>query len=152
MVDSVHSGYKEAAQVVTWPIDGPESLATLVWSGLSDSIDNSSLKYLFADFELQIMFPTIAAASGETVALYLIPLFDDSTDPNWTKNSAVAEEENEQYFIGSFTVTEVITNQRHVLRNVAMPPGVFKLGMRNNSVGTSTTATLSFRRWNFASQ
>ncbi len=154
MVDAVNSGYKSAAQTITWTANGPDSLANGAWSDLSDVIDNSSLKNLFMDLTFSLTFGTTAATSGESVALYLVPQVEDNTDPNWTGGDvATEEEENEQYYIGSVTVVAETDPQVHNLRSVAMPPGLFKIGVRNNAAtGDTTAATLKYRPWNYASQ
>ncbi len=152
MVDAVNSGYKESAQTVSWTAYGPDSMAVELYTALSDVIDNSSLKHLFADFTLSITFGTTDAGDGESVALYLIPQVEDNTDPEWSGNSATDAPENEQYYIGSFTVTTGNDAQVTNLRGVALPPGLFKVACRNTGTGISTAATLKYRRWNYASQ
>lgn len=153
MVDAVNSGYKEEAQTVG--DNGTQPISSLVndeWSDLTDEIDNSSVKYLFADFDLSVTFGTTAATQGETISLYLVPSVDGTNYPDWVGGAAVDEAQNEQYFVGSFTVDAGTSAQRHALRGVSLPPGKFKLGARNNAAtGDITAATLKYRRWGYAS-
>lgn len=153
MVDAVHSGYKEAAQSVSFT--GTQTLASLAdgeWCSLSDEIDNSSLKYLFADFEL-VLASAAFTGTDSVVELYLVPSVDDTNYPDWTDNVTTDEQENNAHYVGSFTTSGATAAQRLALRSVAMPAGKFKLGVRNNS-GVAFAAsgnTLKYRRWNWAS-
>ena len=85
--------------------------------------------------------------------MYLVPTVDDTNYPDWTGADAITDEDQQEgYFVGSFTVDAGTSAQRLALRNVAMPPGKFKIGIRNNAAtGDTTAATLRFRRWNWAS-
>jgi len=156
MVDSVHSGYKHAATIVGFTTGQAQTLASLpidAYSSASDEIDNSTLKYLSADFEWVNTATATTTVSPASINLYLIPSLDDQNYPTWTQATADTPE-NDQYFIGSFTLKIGIVNQREVLRNVSLPPGKFKVAARNKAgVALDTTgSTLKFRRWNYASQ
>lgn len=154
MVDSVHSGYKEAAQTVAWTTG--QSVSTIAndeWTDESDEIDNSTVKYLFADFFLSATLGTAQATEGETVSLYLLPSVDDTNYPTWENgNTATDADINQQYYVGSFTLTDIATEQKIMLRGIALPAGKFKLGLRNNcATGDLSAGTLKYRRWNYAS-
>lgn len=150
MVDAVNSGYKEEAQTIDFSATRkPSAFIDDEWSDLSDELDNSSVKYLFADFE----FVTGAASAftdGSTFSLYLVPAMDGTNYPDWTSDGTADEPDNEQYFVGSFTVGAA-TSTRTTLRGVSMPPGKFKVGMRNQSGQTTTSGVLKYRRWGYAS-
>lgn len=153
MVDAVHSGYKEEAQSVSFT--GTRTLTSLAdteWTDLSDEIDNSSLKYLFADFEL-VLGSAAFTGSDSVVEMYLLPSVDGTNYPDWTGDGTADEQEHNVHFVGSFTTSGATAAQRLTLRNVAMPPGKFKIGIRNNA-GVALAAsgnTLKYRRWNWAS-
>ena len=71
MVDSIHSGYKESAQSVVF--SGTQQLASLAvdeYTDESDAIDNSSLLYLFADWEFVC---TSVAFTATPYDLFIIP-------------------------------------------------------------------------------
>lgn len=153
MVDSVNSGYKEAAQAVAF--SGTRTLVSLAideYTDLSDEVDNSSLKYLMADFEwVNTAVLTVTPASIE---VFLVISMDDTNYPNWTGDGVVDLAENNQHYVGSFTLEVGTVAQRHPLRNVQMPPSKFKIGVRNKS-GVALAAsgsTLKFRRWGYSSQ
>jgi len=156
MVDSVHSGYKHAATIVGFTTGQVQTLAALpmnAYTSESDEIDNSTLKYLSADFEWVNTAPASTTVSPASIHLYLIPSLDDTNYPTWTQATANTPE-NDQYFVGSFTLQIGTANQREVLRNVSLPPGNFKLAVRNKAgvALAATGSTLKFRRWNYASQ
>lgn len=152
MVDSIHSGYKEAAQSVTWASGRSlVSLAIDEYTDESDAIDNSSLLYLFADWEFVC---TSVAFDATPFDLFIIPSVDGTNYAAWTGDGVVAEPENDAHFVGSFTGTGTTSAQYCTLRNVAMPPGLFKVGFRNRGgiALDSTGSTLKFRRWGYASR
>jgi len=152
MVDAVNSGYKSAPQTVAWSANGPDTLVTNAWTDLSTEIDNSTFKYLMADFTLSITCPTTQMADGNTVSMYLVPQVEDDTTPAWQGGDVtVAAPENEQYYVGSFTFTTGTGAQVANLRSVVLPPGKYNIGMRNNGTGTTTAATLKYRPWNYSS-
>ena len=153
MVDAVNSGYQATAQTVSWAANGPDSLATTAWSDPSNVIDNSTFKYLMADFTLSITCASVQMADGDTVSMYLLPQVEDGTDPAWQGGDATAAApENEQYYVGSFTYTTGTGAQIANLRDVVLPPGQYKIGIRNNGAGTTTAATLKWRPHGFSSQ
>jgi hypothetical protein len=154
MVDAVHSGYKEAAQSVVF--SGTQQIDSLLdneWTDLSDEIDNSSLKYLFADLELVLGSVTFVGTDS-AIEIYLVPSIDDTNYPDWTGNVTTDEQENNKHFVGSMTTTGAVGAQRMTLRAVNMPPGKFKFGIRSRAGVTLAASgnTLKYRRWNYASQ
>ncbi len=153
MVDAVRSGYQAAAQTVTWTANGPDTLVADAWTDASDDIDNSTTKYLMADFTLSITCPTTQMADGDTVAMYIIPQVEDDVDAAWQgADSTAAAPENEPYYVGSFTFTTGTSAQRANLRDVTFTPGKFNIGIRNLGAGTTTAATLKWRPHGFSSQ
>ena len=157
MVDSVHSGYKEEAQTVGWTGATRElaSLAADEYTDLSDEIDNSSAKHLFADFQFEAGDPA-ATFAGQSFSLFLIPSIDGTNYPNWTGDGTTDEPSNDQYFVGSFTMDNGDPGavSYYALRNVAIPPGKFKVACRNgpDEALPATNNALKYRRWNYASQ
>jgi hypothetical protein len=150
MTDVRNSGYKAAAQtVLSAELD---SLANDGWSALSSEVDNSLNGYMFADFEVDIgsITPTGADAAIE---LYLVPSIDDTQYPSVNFAAAADEQENNQYFIGSVTLSLDAEVQIHTLRGVELPPGKFKVGARNRSnVGLAASAnTVKWRPWQYSS-
>lgn len=153
MVDSVHSGYKAAAQVVSFT--GTQTFASLTdneWTNLSDAIDNSSTKYLFADLRIELGSAAFTGTDS-VIEIYLVPSIDDTNYADWVGNVTTDEQENNQHFIGSVTTSGTTAAQELALRNIALPPGKFKFGIRNRG-GVTLAASgnvLSWRPWNYAS-
>lgn len=153
MVDSVLSGYKAAAQSVTF--SGTQTIDSLTdneWTNLSDEIDNSSTKYMLADIEL-VLGSAAFTGTDSAIELYLVPSIDDTNYPDWTGNVTTDEQENNKHFIGSMTTSGATAAQRMTLRSVALPNGKFKFGIRSRA-GVSLAAsgnTLKWRPWQYAS-
>ena len=99
------------------------------------------------DFELVLASAAFTGADSQ-VELYIVPSLDDTNYPNWTGNVATDEQENDQYFSGVTFVTSGATEaQRIVKRNVLVPPGYFKVGLRSlaNVATAGSGNTLSYR-------
>ena len=150
MTDVRNSGYKAAAQTAL-----STELNTLTndsWSALSAEIDNSTNGYMFADieFDLSSITPTGADAAVE---LYLVPSIDDTQYPTYTETGSADEQENNQYFVGSVTLSLDAEIHIHTIRGIELPPGKFKFGIRNRSnvaLG-ATGSTVKWRPWQYSS-
>lgn len=154
MTDAVHSGYKAAAQTVTWASGRSlVSLADTEWTDLSDEIDNSYYKYLFADLEV-VLGSAAFTGTNSFIAIYLVPSIDDTNFPDWVGDGLTDEQENEVHYIGSVTTSGTEAAQRLALRSVSLPPGKFCFAVRNKSnVGLAPSgSSLKWRPWNWASQ
>lgn len=155
MVDAVLSGYKASAQAVVF--SGTQTLASLAdneWTDLSDEIDNSLNLFMMADLELVLASAAFPVATDNAIEIYLIPSVDGANYPNWTSNVITDAQENNQYFIGSVILSDATEAQRLVLRNIALPAGKFKFGVRSRA-GVSLAATgntLSWRPWGYSSK
>jgi len=151
-VDSVNSGYGHEATTVAWTTGQDfTSLLDDEWTDLSDEIDNSTLKYLSADFEFALA--SVFTVTPASLELYIIPTLDGTNYPDWAGLVTGAQEENDQYFAGSVTLK--IANQAHraVLEDVTMPQGKFKIGVHSNAgVTLVSTSTVKFRRHGYSSQ
>lgn len=150
MTDVRNSGYKAAAQTAL--STELNALANDTWSALSAEIDNSISGYMFADIEVDLgsITPTGADAAVE---IYLVPSVDDTQYPTFTESGALDEQENNQYFIGSVTLSLDAEIHIHMLRGVELPPGKWKLGVRNRSnvALAATGSTIKWRPWQYSS-
>jgi len=154
MPDATHSGYKVAAVSVAWTgaTQKIDSLADNEFTNLSDEIDNSTNKYLFADLELVLGSAAFTGADS-ALELYLIPSVDGTNYPDWAGNTTADQQENMKHFIGSLSTTGSTAAQRMTKRSVSLPPGKFKFAIRSRA-GVSLAAsgnTLKYRPWNYAS-
>ena len=151
-VDSVNSGYGHESTTVAWA--SGQDFTDMVddeWTDLSDEIDNSTLKYLSADFEF--VLASVLTVTPASVELYIIPTLDGTNYPDWDGNVTGAAEENDQYFAGSVTWKIATQAHRAVLEDVTMPQGKFKIGVHSNSGVTHVaTSTVKFRRHGYSSQ
>ena len=112
---------------------------------LGAEIDNTTALDLYYDFELNVTFDS-APTNGMPVDLYVIPAVGGT---DYTDGSASVEP-RESLRVGSFDVANVGTAQRLALLNVLVPPGKFKILIRN-SAGVGWTAnghTLKYRPHN----
>jgi len=154
MPDSILSGYKAAAQSVTFA--GTQQIDSLLdneWTNLSNEIDNSSTKYMLADLEL-VLGSAAFTGTDSAIEIYLVISVDGTNYPDWTGNVATDEQENDKHFIGSMTTNADTSAQRMTLRNVLLPNGTFKFGIRNRAGVTLAASgnTLKWRPHQYASQ
>ena len=151
MATATWSGYQAEAQTVAFSgTQGIDSLTNDEWTSLSDEVDNSTNKYLFADIELYM--PSVAFTGADSaMELYIVPSVDGTNYPNWTDNVTTDEQENNIHFVGSMPTSGTTANQRLVLRAVALPPGKFKFAVRNRGGVTLTTGnTLKYRPYGYS--
>jgi hypothetical protein len=80
------------------------------------------------------------------VLVYLIPSIDDTNYGDWTGNVTSEEQENESYFVASFTTSGTAAAQRLTFERVTIPNGSYKWGVRNKS-GVTLAASGSTLKW-----
>lgn len=153
MTDVKHSGYKAAAQAVTFT--GTRTLVSLAddeWTDLSDVIDNSVTGWLFADWKFVCTSVAFTGADS-AIELYLIPSVDDTTYPDWAGDGTADLQEHNVHFIGSFTTSGTTAAQDLTLRGIELPAGRFKIGVRNRGgiVLAASGSVLSYRPWQYSS-
>lgn len=153
MTDVRHSGYKAAAQTIAF--NGTRTMNNTLldneWTHLSDVVDNSVNLWLFADWEIQLTSAVFTGADS-AVELYIVPILDDTNDPDWVGDGIVDEQEQNVYFVGSFTTSGATLAQRLTIRAIEMPPGLFKVGIRNRAgVTLGGTNVLRYRPWQYSS-
>jgi hypothetical protein len=146
MGDISLSGYK-TIETVTWAAGQDlDSLTDNEWTALSDEEDNSTNKYMLADIEIVLASAAFTGTSS-AIEVYLVPSVDGTNYPNWAGNVTTDEQENNIHFVGSVLTSGATEAQRLVIRNVLLPNGKFKFGVRNR--GNVTTAasgnTLKYR-------
>jgi hypothetical protein len=150
MTDVKLSGYKAEAQTA---FSGDlDSLGDNNWSALSSEIDTSVNGYMFADLELNLA-SLIATGADAAVEIYLVPSIDGTTYPDFDVSGTTDHQENNQYFVGSFTLESSGGTFRGSIRGIELPPGKYKLGVRNRAnVGLAASGnTLKWRPWQYAS-
>jgi hypothetical protein len=150
MTDVRNSGYKAAAQTAL--STELNSLANDTWCSLSAEIDNSTNGYMFADFEVNLAAAIFDGADA-AVELYLVPSLDDTNFPTFLDSGSTDNQENNQYFIGSVTLSLDNEVHIHTLRGVELPPGKFKIGARNRTnIGLASSGnTVKWRPWQYSS-
>jgi len=155
MADSILSGYKAAAQSVTF--SGTQTMASLAdneWTDLSDEIDNSSNKYMLCDIEVFLGSFTAGTTGDEAIEIYIVPSVDGTNYPDWTGNSTSDAQENNNHFVGSVPIKQSgAATKRAALRNVSLPNGTFKFGLRNrcNAALAASGSTLKYRPHQYSS-
>lgn len=151
MANVTLSGYLAAATAVTWvaATQKIDSLTDNEWTDLSDEIDNSTNKYLFADLDLVL---GSAAFTGVDcgIEVYIVPTVDGTNYPDWSGNATTDAPEVSHYFV-TFLPLKATTAAKRVVSSsqspVRLPNGKFKFGLRsraNVSLAASGN-TLSFR-------
>jgi hypothetical protein len=153
MTDVKHSGYKAELQSIVF--SGTRTLVSLAddeWTDLSDVVDNSTNGWLFADWEFVCTSVAFTGADS-AIELYILPAVDGTNYGDWTGDGITDEQEHNVHFVGSFTTSGATAAQRLTLRGIELPPGKFKVGVRNRG-GVALAAsgsTLGFRPWQYSS-
>jgi len=151
MTDVVNSGYKSAAQTVSWSANPFDALINDEWTDLSDVIDNSLQRNLFMDFVLDLGSVVFTGADA-AIEIYVVPSVDGTNYPEWLGGVATNEQEHNQYFAASITVHPDTAAFHGVFRKVEMPVGLFKIAVRNKAnVTLNATNTLKWRPWQYSS-
>lgn len=136
MAITSHSAYTAASATVL--TTGLNSLANAANSAVSNAIDNSTTLDLYADFTLVVGAQT-ARTGTPTVELYITPAMDGANydDANETINDK----------IGTFKLDTATNARRVTVRDVPIPPGLYKVYVRNLSSQTFAAAanTVSIR-------
>jgi hypothetical protein len=98
-------------------------------TALSAAIDNSSDHFIYIDCELEVTFGT-APALNSPVELYVLPSQDGT---NYADGSAGAPGTvpAPHCLRGVFLVRNVTSAQRVILERIEVPPGLYKLLVRN---------------------
>lgn len=144
-----NTGYQAAATEITWTGQGANLLTDNEWTDLSDAIDNSTNKYVTVDILLALGSAAFTG-SGSSVEVYVVRSVDGTNYGSWAGNVTADEQENNQYFVGSVTTSGATAAQELILSNVVVPPGLYKIGLRNRSNATLAAAnTISFRPHSF---
>jgi hypothetical protein len=120
------NAYRGVSNAMTTELN---SLASSTGKAISSAIDNSTNLDLFDDLQLTVTFAS-APTAGTVVELYLLPSIDGGTDYADGSTSVLAQS---SLFVGGFAVRAVTTIQKMMLRNVALPPGLFKYQVQNTT-------------------
>lgn len=150
MATATWSGYQ--AEIQAGLSTELNSLADNGFSALSTEIDNSTNKYLFADMEVYLASLTAGTTGDEAVEIYVVPTVDGTNYPDWTTGTADAQENN-IHFVGSVPIDQSgPATKRGVLRAVALPPGKFKLAVRNrcNVAMAASGSTVKYRPYGYS--
>ena len=125
---------------------GLNSLANTA-RAISSAQDNTTNLNLYADFELEVEFAA-APVEGAPVDLYIIP----SVDGIQYADGSDSVNPPQNCFAGFFAARAVNSDQILVLRDVLLPPGLWKAVLRN-SAGQAMEATgniLAYRAHNIS--
>ena len=151
MADITLSGYKVAAQSIAWASGQDlDTLSDDEWTDLSDEIDNTTDKYIYADLEIVLGSAAFTGADS-VIEAYIVPSIDGTNYPDWTGNVTTEEQENEQYHVATVKTSGATAAQRMADRKIELPNGKYKWGFRNKT-GVATAAsgnTAMWRPWNY---
>lgn len=121
------------------------------WTHLSDEIANSG-NYPFADFEFVCTSVAFAGADS-AIEVYLVPTVDGTNYPDWAGDGVTDEQEHNVHFVGAFVTSGATAAQRLSLRDIELPAGKFKVGVRNRGgiALAASGSTLKYRPWVYKS-
>lgn len=144
MANLTLSGYFVSAASLAWA--SGQALASLTdneFTDLSDEIDNSSYKYVYADLYLDIASAAFTGTDSG-IECYIIPCVDGTNYPTWTGNGTSDEQENASFFVGFIPFTGTTAAQKGVLMEIPLPNGKYKWAFRNRGnvtlAGSGNTA------------
>jgi hypothetical protein len=140
------TGYQITATSVTWT--GGQSLDSITdneWTTLTDAIDNSTNKYVMVDLEIKLG-SAVFTGTDSLLEVYLVPSVDGTSYGDWTGDVTTDEQQNNQYYVGSVTTTGATEAQVMVLRDVKIPPGLYKYGFRSR-LGVAAAASGNSVKW-----
>ncbi len=122
------------------------------WTDESDELNNISLgKAVFADFHVSLGTVVFTGADS-AIELYLLAPGNADVYPDWAGGGTANLQEQTVHFVGSFTTSGASAAQELYLRDVEIPPGKFKLGIRSvANVTLNATNTLYYRLWSHGS-
>jgi hypothetical protein len=125
------TGYLATATSVAWTSGQTlDSALDNEWTDLSDAIDNSTNKYPFVDIEI-VLASAAFTGTDSAIEVYLVPSVDGTNYGDWTGNVTTDEQENNGYFVGSKLTSGATAAQRLTLRDIPLPNGLYKYGLRN---------------------
>lgn len=144
--------YEIAATAVVF--SGTRTLVSLdidEWTDLSDAIDNTTLGYLKADFEF-VCTSVAFTGTDSDIELYIIPSVDGTNYPDWAGDGVVELQEQNVHLVGVFKTSGTTSAQRLTLRDIELPPGLFKVGVRNRGgiALAGSGSTLKYRPGTFS--
>jgi hypothetical protein len=122
------------------------SLANNSTSALSAEIDNTTNLYRFADFELNLA--SLTPTGTPYVSVYIVPTIDGTNYPGWDAGASPGNANN-NYWVGDIQLKAAAGTVLQALRGVLLPPGKYKVGLRNASGVTlaSSGNTLDERQY-----
>ena len=114
---------------------------------ISAAQDNTSALYLYADFELEVEF-AVAPTEGNPVDLYIVP----SIDGVQYADGSDSVQPPQNCFAGHFAARAVNSDQILAVRDVPLPPSLWKAVLRNSSGQTmeATGNILAYRPHNLS--
>lgn len=122
MTTTKHSAYGAIVSDFTTALN---SIANNANSAASAAIDNTTALDLYIDLELVLAAQGVARTAGATVNVYLTPSIDGT---NYTDvNETVAE------LVATFILDAATTARRVAIRDIPIPPGLYKLFVRNQT-------------------
>ena len=127
------------------------SLAIDEWTHLSDEVTNTG-NYPFSDWEFVCTSVAFTGADS-AIELYLVPTVDGTNYPDWTGDGTAALQEQNVHFVGAFVTSGTTAAQRLSLRDIELPAGKFKVGVRNRGgiALAASGSTLKYRPWVYKS-
>lgn len=136
MATTSHKAYRGVTSALTTELN---SLGNGSNTAASSAIDNTSNLDLFMDLELNLGAAGSARSAGAIVSVYMVTAVDGSNYPD--VNETTAE------LVAVFPLDAATTARRCAVRDVPMPPALFKLFVRN-STGQALNASGNTLKYN----
>src|SRR4051812_8185205 len=116
MASTTHKGYGTIISALTTELN---ALATATNTAASAAIDNSTALDLYGDVELVVGAAGAARTAGGVIQVFLLPSADGTNYPDL--HETLAE------LACTFGLDAATTARRIVVRDVPLPPGLYKV-------------------------
>lgn len=136
MASTTHKAYGTTTSALTTELN---SLANNGNTAASAAIDNTSALDLFMDLELVIATQGSARATGAAIYVFAVYAVDGTNYGDVNETTAV--------WLATFPMDAATTARRMAATDVPMPPGLFKLFVRNvtGQALAASSNTLKYR-------
>lgn len=129
-----------SATVLTTELNSMANNAKVISSGL----DNTSGLYLFDDVEWAHASTGFTPTAGAVIELYIIRGYVDGTS-NYEDGDASTDPPASN-LVGVFNIRATTSAQRHILRQIPIPPSLFKYLVINKTGGTLPSSSNTLKR------
>lgn len=146
-----NTGYQAPIANFAWSSgQGPNNLTDNEYTDLSDAVNNDTGRYVTVDIALDLGSAAFSG-SDSVIEVYIVPSVDGTNYGTWGGNTTADQQQNNNHAVYSVTTSGTTAAQTDlIIRNVVVPPGNWRIGLRNRSnVTLAGSNTISYRPHSF---